>query len=199
MDTTIIDACRELLATASPDDYYDYDDETMAVLHKLAIDILAKTNRRNIGVMVKWHEGCHCHGSDHRDFITGDTIEDIARELANHKHSDENDLGNVVWTVRLTEDEQEALRSCYNAWVAHINQLVALQKTVKNLEDQVRKQTASIDYAQTNLEALRSDLTPEAYASRKAIIDKEITDRTATETRLVTARADMAKHEGSTP
>lgn len=198
MDTTIIDACRELLATASPDDYYDYDDETLAALHKLAIDILAKTNRRSIGVLVKWHEGCHCHGSNHSDYITGDTIEDIARKLANHKHNDGN-LENVVWTVRLTDDERDVLRDRYNAWAGHINKLATLLKTVKDLENQAGKQSASIAYAQTNLEALKSDLTTEAYASRKAIIDKEITGRIDTGTRLATARADLDKHMGTEP
>lgn len=197
-DKKIIEDCRELLATASPDDYYDYDDEVMAALHKLAIDILAKTNRRSIGVMVKWYEGCHCHGSNHSDYITGDTIEDIARKLTNHKHNDGN-LENVVWTVRLTDNERDALRDRYNAWAGHINKTVALRKTVKDLENQAGKQSASIAYAQTNLEAMKPDLTPEAYASRKAIIDKEITGRIDTGTRLTMARADLDKHEGSKP
>lgn len=198
MDTTIIDACRELLATAAPDDD-DYDYEVLGALHKLAIDILAKTNRRNIGVTVEWHEGCHCHGTDHSEYLTGDTIKDIARELANHRHVEERDLGNVVWTVRLTDDEQEVLRDRYNAWAGHINKIVALRKTVKDLEDQVKNQTSSIAYARTNLEALKPDLTAEAYASRKAIIDKEITGRIDTETRLATTRGELDKHMGTEP
>jgi hypothetical protein len=187
-----IQACRELLTATADADLYD---EKMDELHALAIDILARTGHRELHATIEWHTGCHCHGQDHTDKITTDTLEEMAQEIAGHPHADEGDLDKVHWVVKLTGNEHSDLFQHYKARADYLYRLKVQRETVRVLETKLRNQTGSISRALNSLAAMTPELTPEAQATRRVNIDQECAERDETVQNLAAAKAHLTKLE----
>jgi hypothetical protein len=201
LHTLALDILRAILAEAND----DCDYETLAPLHPLALDILQATTTQNhhFECTVEWWEGCHCHGNSRSETFDAETIESMAKQLAECEHTvtwrGDNQIDKVFRRVFLSTKEQDELSARFKVWSEYYTTLRAIQKSIENAEVKLSFATGRLKTEQDTLGILWGELNSEAIATRQKIIEGLIEEKVRCEKTLTELKQSLALHRNKTP
>ena len=161
-----------LLATLAEETAYedDYGGSPGRVVRAAALDYLTRTGTLSLACTVRWHEGCHCHGSSEQETLEESTLAEMGRALAQHNHADGSDIGETRWVLTLKDNEEEAIRSAYNLETTKAARVAKAKEVLGKAQADLESATSVVNRLQASLDSVRHELTLTAIATREAEI-----------------------------
>lgn len=161
-----------LLATLAEEVGYTDDYNPGRVVRAAVLDYLTRTGTLNLTCTVRWHEGCHCHGSSEQETLEESTLEGMGRALAQHNHADGSDIGETRWSLTLSGEEEGSIRSAYNLEITRAAQIAKAKEVLGKAQADLESASSVVNRLRSNLKSVRHELTEAAITTREAEIDK---------------------------